>query len=55
MIEWSMAGSRPNMDLTTSRLHMVDGFVDVPNAPGLGIRLDWGVVVRYRVRESRLQ
>jgi L-alanine-DL-glutamate epimerase-like enolase superfamily enzyme len=50
MVEWSMEGSPLNTDLTTPRPQMVDGFVDVPNAPGLGIGLDWDVVNRYRVR-----
>ncbi|MFT4037170.1 MAG: enolase C-terminal domain-like protein [Thermomicrobiales bacterium] len=50
MIESSMEGSPLNTELTTPRLHMVDGYVDVPTAPGLGVALDPDVVERYRVR-----
>ena len=50
MIEWSKEGSTLNTDLTTPRLQMVNGIVDVPSAPGLGISRDWEAVERYRVR-----
>jgi L-rhamnonate dehydratase len=49
MIEWSMAGSPLNTSLVKPGLKMVDGYVDVPTKPGLGIELDWEVVERYRV------
>ncbi len=46
----SQEGSPLNTDLTALRLHMVDGYVEVPSGPGLGVTLDWAVVERYRVR-----
>ena len=49
MIEWSMAGSPLNTSLTKPGMIMVDGYVDVPTTPGLGVELDWEVVERYRV------
>ena len=45
-----MEGSPLNTGLTTPRLQMVDGYVDVPGTPGLGINLDWDIVHRHRVR-----
>jgi L-alanine-DL-glutamate epimerase-like enolase superfamily enzyme len=45
-----MEGSPRNTDLTTPRLQVADGYVEVPNAPGLGVSLDWEAVDRYRVR-----
>ena len=50
MIEWSMEGSPLNTNLTTPRLRMTDGYVEVPSTPGLGVALDPDVVERYRVR-----
>ena len=49
MIEWSMAGSPLNTSLVKPGMQMVDGYVDVPTTPGLGVELDWEVVERYRV------
>jgi L-rhamnonate dehydratase len=48
MIEWSMEGSPLNTSLVSPRSDMIDGFVEVPSGPGLGIELDWDVVERYR-------
>ena len=50
MLEWSMEGSPLNTSLVQPALTMVDGFVDVPTAPGLGVELDWDVVERLRIR-----
>jgi L-rhamnonate dehydratase len=49
LIEWSMEGSPLNTSLVLPTPELVDGFVAVPSAPGLGIELDWDVVERYRV------
>ena len=49
MIEWSMEGSPLNTSLVEPAMQMVDGYVDVPTGPGLGVELDWTVVERYRV------
>ncbi len=48
MIEWSMEGSPLNTSLVGPALTMVDGDVDVPTKPGLGVALDWDVVERYQ-------
>jgi L-alanine-DL-glutamate epimerase-like enolase superfamily enzyme len=45
-----MEGSPLNTDLATPRLQMIDGCVEVPATPGLGVLLDMDVVERYRVR-----
>ncbi len=44
-----MEGSPLNTDITMPRLQVADGFVEVPNTPGLGVSLR-AVVERYRVR-----
>jgi L-alanine-DL-glutamate epimerase-like enolase superfamily enzyme len=44
-----MEGSPLNTSLVQPAMTMVDGYVDVPCNPGLGIELDWAVVDRYRV------
>ena len=49
LIEWSMEGSPLNTLLVRPHLAMMDGYVNVPTGPGLGIDLDWAVVGRYRV------
>lgn len=36
-------------DLITEPLHIVDGYVSVPEGPGLGVTLDEDAVARYRV------
>jgi muconate cycloisomerase len=36
-------------DIVTERLRMIDGYVRVPNKPGLGVELDEGKLERYRV------
>ncbi len=38
--------------LLTEPLQCIDGHVDVPRGPGLGIELDWDAVGRYRVGAS---
>jgi L-alanine-DL-glutamate epimerase-like enolase superfamily enzyme len=45
-----MKGSPLNTDLTTPRLQMADGYVDVPSMPGPGVSLDRDVVERYRAQ-----
>ena len=42
-------GSPLNTSLVLPTPELVDGYVAVPSAPGLGIELDWDVVERYRV------
>jgi L-alanine-DL-glutamate epimerase-like enolase superfamily enzyme len=49
MIEWPMEGSPLSTSLVVSTMQMVDGYVDVPSGPGLGIDLDWMVIERFRV------
>jgi L-rhamnonate dehydratase len=49
LIECSEAGSPLNTDLVTPRLRAVDGYIDLPSGPGLGIDLDEAPLARYRI------
>jgi L-alanine-DL-glutamate epimerase-like enolase superfamily enzyme len=49
LIECSEQGSPLNIALVRPALRAVDGYIDVPDAPGLGIELDPAVVERYRL------
>lgn len=49
LIECSEAGSPLNTDLVIPRLEARDGYIDLPDGPGLGIDLDSATVDRFRV------
>lgn len=49
LVECSEQGSPLNMYLAQPAFRAVDGYIDVPEAPGLGVELDEAVVARYRV------
>ena len=49
ILEWSMEGSPLNTSLVTPAPPLVNGYVQTPTAPGLGVTLDPAVVARYRV------
>jgi L-rhamnonate dehydratase len=49
MIEWPMEDSPLSSSLVVPAMQMLDGYVDVPSGPGLGIELDWTVIERFRV------
>ncbi len=48
LIECSEQGSPLNTALVQPTLRAVDGYIDVPDGPGLGIELDSAIVDRYR-------
>jgi len=52
MIEYSMSTSPIRRRLTRERLPVVDGYVDVPTAPGLGVEVDLEVL-RELMSEQR--
>jgi hypothetical protein len=47
--EYCVAQTPINLELTRERLPIVDGWVDVPDKPGLGIELDPEILERYAV------
>jgi L-alanine-DL-glutamate epimerase-like enolase superfamily enzyme len=47
--EYCVAETPINRLLTRERMPVVDGFVDVPNKPGLGIELDPEILARYAI------
>jgi L-alanine-DL-glutamate epimerase-like enolase superfamily enzyme len=49
LIECSESGSPLNTDLVRPALRPRDGYISVPEAPGLGVELNEDVVRRYRV------
>jgi len=49
LLEFSEQGSALNRYLVTPPFRVVDGYVAVPDLPGLGVELDEDVVARYRV------
>jgi L-alanine-DL-glutamate epimerase-like enolase superfamily enzyme len=49
LIECSEAGSPLNTDVVTPALRPCDGFITIPDGPGLGVDLDEQIVTRYRV------
>jgi L-rhamnonate dehydratase len=50
LLEYCVEDSALRQTLTRQKFPVVDGYVDVPQEPGLGIELDEDVLVRYRVR-----
>lgn len=48
-LEYNVASASLLNTLCTSRLEMVDGYIAVPQAPGLGVEVDPEVVEHYRV------
>ena len=49
LIECSEEGSPLNTDLVRPALRAVDGYIEVPDQPGLGVELDEDIVSRFRV------
>ena len=49
LIECSEQGSVLNTDLVRPAFRAVDGYIDVPDQPGLGVELDEDIVSRFRV------
>jgi L-alanine-DL-glutamate epimerase-like enolase superfamily enzyme len=49
LVECSEAGSPLNTELVQPALRPQDGYISLPNTPGLGVELDEAVVQRYRV------
>jgi len=47
-IEYSVAQGPLSRDLCREPLELEDGYVRVPQGPGLGIELDEEVIARYR-------
>jgi L-rhamnonate dehydratase len=50
VVEFCMADSPLRHDLTREKLEVVDGFIEVPAGPGLGVRVDLDTVAKYRVK-----
>jgi len=48
-LEYCVAGTAINNDLTVQRLPLEDGYVRVPTGPGLGVDLDPELISRYEV------
>lgn len=48
-LEYNVSSASLLNHLCQERIAMVDGFLPVPDGPGLGVRVDEGVVERYRV------
>jgi L-alanine-DL-glutamate epimerase-like enolase superfamily enzyme len=44
-----MADSPLRHDLTREKLAVVDGYIEVPPGPGLGVTVDLETVAKYRV------
>lgn len=49
VVEFCMADSPLRHDLTRERFQVVDGFIEVPHGPGLGVTVDPETVAKYRV------
>ncbi len=49
LFEYCMSGSPLRHELTNERFEVVDGWVRVPEAPGLGVTLNQATLERYRV------
>jgi len=49
VFEYCMADSPLRHELTRERFEVIDGYVQVPEAPGLGVTVDEGIVEKYRV------
>jgi L-rhamnonate dehydratase len=48
-LEYNVSSGSLLNNLCTTRLEMVDGVIEVPDGPGLGVEVDEEVVARYRV------
>ncbi|HUW83621.1 MAG TPA: mandelate racemase/muconate lactonizing enzyme family protein [Phycisphaerae bacterium] len=51
-LEYNVSSSAVLRELCASPIGMIDGFVRVPDAPGLGVTVDEDVVRRFRVHPS---
>jgi len=49
ILEYCVEETPIRQDLTRQKLKVVDGYIEVPEEPGLGIELDEKVIERYRV------
>jgi L-rhamnonate dehydratase len=49
LAEYSVSDSPLNSALTTPAFQFADGYVKVPETPGLGVNIDEGIVAKYRV------
>jgi L-rhamnonate dehydratase len=49
ILEYCVEETPIRQDLTRQKLPVVDGYVEVPEGPGLGVDLDEAVIERYRV------
>jgi L-alanine-DL-glutamate epimerase-like enolase superfamily enzyme len=49
VVEFCMADSPLRHDLTREKFEVVDGYIDVPQGPGLGVTVDLDTVAKYRV------
>jgi L-alanine-DL-glutamate epimerase-like enolase superfamily enzyme len=49
LLEYCVEQSALRQTLTRQTFPVVDGYVDVPQEPGLGVDLDEDVIARYRV------
>ena len=49
VFEYCMADSPLRHELTRERFEVVDGYVQVPEAPGLGVTVDESIVEKYLV------
>ena len=48
-LEYNVASASLLNTLCSRRLELVDGYVAVPDGPGLGVEVDEAMVERYRV------
>ena len=49
LFEFDMTENKLRTELAKDRIHAVDGYVSVPQGPGLGIEIDREVLERYAV------
>jgi L-alanine-DL-glutamate epimerase-like enolase superfamily enzyme len=49
MFEYCMSESPLRHELTHQRFELADGYVTVPEGPGLGVTIDENTVAKYRV------
>ena len=48
LLEYCVEQSALRQSLTRQRFPVIDGYVAVPQEPGLGVELDEAVIARYR-------
>lgn len=48
-LEYNVSSSSVLTNLCTTKLEMVDGYIPVPDGPGLGVEVDQAVIERFRV------